>query len=129
MSKGKIVVITVIAVLAVVAVLFFGLTAPGREIWNNYTHSLYKVDEVSYETRKTVEDTARSYISSYNADVAIYQSYKGSEDENMKQYAETAKIRAIRTATTYNEYILKNSYVWQNNVPADIFRTLNVNIE
>lgn len=129
MSKGKIVVITVIAVLAVVAVLFFGLTAPGREIWNNYTHGLHKADEVSYETRKTVEDTARSYISSYNADVAIYQSYKNSEDENMKQYAETAKIRAIRTATTYNEYILKNSYVWQNNVPADIYKTLDVNIE
>lgn len=29
-------------------------------------------------------------------------------------------MRANRTAATYNEYILKNSYVWKGNVPDDI---------
>jgi hypothetical protein len=29
-------------------------------------------------------------------------------------------MRANDTAAAYNNYILKNSYVWEDNVPADI---------
>lgn len=123
------VVLSVICTICVIAVVFFGFTPSGREAWHNYWHGIKEADEISYETRKEVEDTARAYIASYNADVAIYQTYKDSENEDMRQYGETARMRAIRTATTYNEFILKNSYVWKDNVPKDIYETLNVNIE
>lgn len=129
MSRFTIVLITIVSVLAIVAIIFFGLTPVGREVWHRYTHGLNKADEVSYETRKQVEDTARSHIASYEADVAIYQAYKDAEDVNMWKYGETAKMRAIRTATTYNEFMIKNSYVWQDNIPSDIYKTLDVNIE
>lgn len=128
MSKTLTVVLSVLLTVLVVAILFFSATPAGREMWNNYTHGLKKADEVSYETRKTVEDTARSYISSYNADVAIYKMYVSSDDSEKCEYAESARMRAIRTATAYNEYILKNSYVWKDNIPTDIYKTLDVDI-
>ena len=97
-------------------------------MWNNYTHSLNKADEVDYETKKHVEDTARAMIANYNADVATYNAFKDSEVESEREYATQAKLRAIRTATSYNDYILKNSYVWEDNVPNDIAYSLEVNI-
>lgn len=30
-------------------------------------------------------------------------------------------MRANKTASIYNNYILKNDYIWQNNIPADIY--------
>lgn len=120
---------TLLCVVFVLAIIFFGFTPDGREVWHSYTHSLNKADEVSYETRKLVEDTARTQIASYEADVALYRAYKDAEDVNMRQYGETAKMRAIRTATIYNEFLIKNSYVWRDNIPADIYEKLDVNIE
>lgn len=128
MSKILMVILSTLLTIVVVAILFFSATSTGREMWNNYIHGLKKADEVSYETRKTVEDTARSYISSYNSDVAIYRMYAASADPEKREYAESARMRAIRTATAYNEYILKNSYVWKDNVPLDIYKTLDVDI-
>lgn len=29
-------------------------------------------------------------------------------------------MRANKTASTYNNYILKNSFVWDGNIPSDI---------
>ncbi len=42
----------------------------------------------------------------------------------MKMVAEQAKMRANSTAANYNNYVLKNSYRWKNNVPADIYMNL-----
>jgi len=33
-------------------------------------------------------------------------------------------MRANKTAASYNEYVLKNSFVWNGNVPADIRTSL-----
>jgi hypothetical protein len=33
-------------------------------------------------------------------------------------------IRANKTVSIYNEYILKNSYVWGGNIPSDILNKL-----
>lgn len=125
MSKsGKI-----LAVIAAIVVLFFGATAIGRTVWNTYWHDVEKADEnTSYETRKKVEDTARAYISSYNADVDIYNAYCDSDDENMRSYANSARIRAIQTANSYNEYLQKNSYVWSDNIPEDLPNSLSTDI-
>ncbi len=59
-------------------------------------------------------------IASYNSDKLIYEQYKDSESAEERGWANSAKIRANQTASTYNNYILKNSYVWKDNVPSDI---------
>ena len=125
----KNVVITILVTILVLGIIFFGFTSTGRQVWNRYIYGLEKADEVSYEKRKTVEDTARAYIASYNADVEIYHAYKESTETKMADYAEAARMRAIRTATTYNEYILKNTFVWKGNVPSDIYMKLETNIQ
>lgn len=63
-------------------------------------------------------------ISTYEADRLTYEQYKDSGDEEEQSWAEQAKMRANRTASTYNNYILENSYVWQDNVPSDIYTEL-----
>ena len=125
MSKsGKI-----LSVIAIIVVLFFGATAIGRTVWNTYWHDVEKADDnTTYENRKKVEDTARAYISSYNADVDIYNTYCNDENENMKSYAESARIRAIQTANSYNDYLQKNSYVWADNMPDDLPSSLSTDI-
>ena len=83
-------------------------------------------DRTSYDTMKKVEDTCRSMIASYKTDKATYDMYKTSDNEEKQSWAEQAKMRANKTANTYNEYILKNSYVWEGNIPEDIDRSLQI---
>ena len=77
-------------------------------------------DRTSYDTRKKVEDTCRSMRASYKTDKATYEMYKTSDNEEKQSWAEQAKMRANKTANTYNEYILKNSFVFEGNIPQDI---------
>ena len=81
-------------------------------------------DATSYETRKTVEDSCRAMVASYEADKLTWEQYKDSEKTEQQSWADQAKMRANRTASNYNNYILKNSYVWDGNVPADILAEL-----
>ena len=83
-------------------------------------------DRTSYDTMKKVEDTCRSMIASYKTDKATYDMYKESDNEEKQRWAEQANMRANKTANTYNEYILKNSYVWEGNIPEDIDRSLQI---
>ena len=126
MSKVGTIIVTIISVILIGAIIFFGFTPGGRSVWNNYTHSLEKADENQYETKKQVEDTARSMIASYKSDVATYEQYKESDNEEKQSWAEQAKMRANRTANSYNDYILKNSYVWEDNIPSDIDYSLPI---
>ena len=126
MSKVGTIIVTIISVILIGAIIFFGFTPGGKSVWNNYTHSLEKADENQYETKKQVEDTARSMIASYKSDVATYEQYKDSDNEEKQSWAEQAKMRANRTANSYNEYILKNSYVWEDNIPSDIDYSLPI---
>lgn len=126
MSKVGTIIVTIISVILIGAIIFLGFTPGGRSVWNSYTHSLEKADENQYETKKQVEDTARSMIASYKSDVATYEQYKDSDNEEKQSWAEQAKMRANRTANSYNEYILKNSYVWEDNIPSDIDYSLPI---
>lgn len=126
MSKAGTIIVTIISVILIGGIIFFGFTPGGRSVWNSYTHSLEKADENQYETKKQVEDTARSMIASYKSDVATYEQYKDSDNEEKQSWAEQAKMRANRTANSYNEYILKNSYVWEDNIPSDIDYSLPI---
>lgn len=113
--------ISVVAALLVLVALFFGATPEGRATWNNWFHDVQKVDDATrYQTRKEAEDTCRAMVASYNSDKLTYNQYSGSEDEERRSWADQAKMRANRTAATYNEYVLKNSYVWEGNIPEDI---------
>ena len=117
------------AVLLIVALIglpiFFEATPTGKALWNNWFHAVQKADDATnYETLKKVEDTCRAMIASYNADKLTYQQYKDSDNEEKQSWAEQARMRANKTASTYNNYILENSYVWQDNVPSDIYMRL-----
>lgn len=79
-------------------------------------------DSQRYERRKQVEDTARAMVASYESDKQTYLSMK---DVN-KEVSLQAKIRANSTAISYNEYILKNSFLWADNVPDDIKTKLEI---
>ena len=119
------VILSIILCLCFAFPIYFGATPSGKAIWNNWFHTVQKVDDdTNYKTRKKVEDTCRSMISSYNADKLTYEQYKDSDNEEKQEWAEQAKMRANKTASSYNNYILKNSYVWENNVPDDIHMEL-----
>ena len=83
-------------------------------------------DATNYETIKKVEDTCRNMIASYKTDLATYNQYKDNESVEKQGWAEQAKMRANKTANTYNEYILKNSFVWNGNIPQDIDSKLQI---
>ena len=115
----------IITILIVVLLIFSAVTPIGRAMWNNWFHEVQKVDDATnYKTLKKVEDTCRSMIASYNADKLTYEQYKDSDNEEKQSWAEQAKMRANKTASTYNNYILENEYVWKGNVPADIYYKL-----
>lgn len=105
--------------------IFFTCTPTGVATWNNWFHKVQEADDdTNYETLKKVEDTCRSMIASYNSDKLVYEQYKDSESDEERSWAAQAKMRANKTASSYNNYILKNNYVWKDNVPSDIYMTL-----
>ena len=118
---------SILMVVLVLAFLYWGVTPAGRAQWNNWWHDVQKVDDnTNYETRKQVEDTCRAMIASYESDKLTYMQYKDSDNEEKQSWAEQAKMRANKTAVEYNNYILKNSYVWRDNVPGDIYTRLEI---
>ena len=115
----------VVAALICVSLIFLGWgdTWLGKQV--EYVDQ--KIDDATnYETRKTVEDSCRAMIASYEADKLTYEQYKDSENDEQRSWADQAKMRANRTAANYNNYILKNSYVWSGNIPEDILAELPI---
>ena len=114
-------VLTAILITLVLMAAFFCITPVGVALRNSYGFAVQKVDDATrYETRKKVEDTCRAMIANYEADRISYEQYKQSDDAEKQGWAEQAKMRANRTAASYNEYYLKNSFVWSGAVPSDI---------
>ena len=120
MSKAE-KVLTAILITLVLMAAFFCVTPVGVALRNSYGFAVQKVDDATrYETRKKVEDACRAMIANYEADRISYEQYKQSDDAEKQGWAEQAKMRANRTAASYNEYYLKNSFVWSGAVPSDI---------
>ena len=111
-----------LALLILVLVVVSFLTKP----WSVFVHNKYEglIKEVdsatNWETLHEVEDSCRAMMSNYQADVLTYQQYCSSEIVEHRSWAEQARMRANRTAAQYNEYILKNNYVWNYGIPDDI---------
>ena len=119
------------ASLVLMGLIFFGVYISffpgGRALINNYDNTMKKVDDrTKYESRKKVEDTARASIASYKTDKATWEQYKDNKDPEKQSWAEQAKMRANKTANIYNEYMLKNSYVFEDNIPSDIAYQLEI---
>ncbi len=124
-EKTACTIVIVIMFLIVCMVLWAGTTHIGRAAWNLWFGSVQEVDDAtSYQTRKQVEDRCRAMVASYEADKLTWEQYKDSESAEQRSWADQAKMRANRTAVNYNNYILKNSYVWKGNVPKDILSEL-----
>jgi hypothetical protein len=125
MGRGNKIAIVVCTILIFLMVFFMG-TPSGRRVWNNWFFKVQKADDdTSYKTLKKVEDTCRAMIASYEADKLTYEQFKGSDNEEKQSWAEEAKMRANRTASSYNNYILENSFIWEDNIPSDIYTRLD----
>ena len=119
-------ILVICAIVFIILPIFFSATPSGKAIWNSWFYNVQKADDATnYDTLKKVEDTCRSMISSYNSDKLTYEQYKDSEDSEKKEWAEQAKMRANKTASTYNNYIIKNQYLWEQNIPNDIYIELS----
>lgn len=117
--------IIAIVLIIIGIIIFFALTPLGRSMWNKNMYAVQKTDDVTdYKTLKNVEDSCRAMISSYTSDKMIYDQYKNSTSKEKQSWSEQAKMRANQTAATYNEYMLRNSYVWMDNIPDDIKKEL-----
>lgn len=127
MAKFFTALLCVVLVLVIGLSVFFRYVPAGRAMWLNYTHTIQKVeDRFSYETRKQVEDDCRAMIANYEADKLTWETYKDNTSAERQDYALAAKARANRTASMYNEFILKNSYVFEGNIPLDIVSELPI---
>ena len=115
--------LTVLGAVVLTAIVFAGW----GNTWfaNKVDYVNQKIDDATnYETRKDVEDSCRAMVASYEADKLTWEQYKDSDSSEQRSWADQAKMRANRTAANYNNYILKNSYVWSGNVPDDILSEL-----
>lgn len=120
MSKPEKALTALLVALALVTA-FFCFTPEGVALRNRYGFAVQKADDATrYETRKKVEDTCRAMAANYEADRVSYEQYKDSADPEKQGWAEQVRMRANRTAASYNEYYLKNSFVWSGAVPSDI---------
>lgn len=124
-KTGAFILCIFVVLLLVVAPIFFGATPAGKALWNSWFFTVQKADDATnYETRKQVEDSCRAMMASYTSDKLTYEQYKDSDNVEKQSWAEQARMRANKTAASYNEYILKNSFVWDGNVPTDIEESL-----
>ena len=124
MNQYKNLITFVLAMILLVFVLW-AVTPTGRARVNEYFFGIQKADDATrYTTQKKVEDTCRAAIASYTSDKLIYEQYKDNDNPEKQSWAEQARIRANKTAASYNEYVLKNSFVWAGSIPADIQKEL-----
>lgn len=115
-------IIAVFLILLIIILVIFVVPAEETTLWNKVIYSVKKADDATnYDKIKQVEDTCRAMISNYKAYAMQYEMYKDSEDDfEIQMYANPAKIEANNIAVEYNNYILKNSFIWKENVPEDI---------
>jgi hypothetical protein len=114
-----------IAIIALILALLIVGAATMTGAFNEWIYDIRKADDrTNYETIKKVEDTCRAMIASYNTDKLTYEQYITSDNDEKVGWAEQAKMRANKTASTYNNYILENSFLWEDNIPKDIAHEL-----
>ena len=119
--------IAIVAFLALAAISFsvyINYVPSGIEWWTEYQATRDKAGEDTYENKKQVEDEARALIVSYESNLmqyteAIDQCAANSESAYCSM-AITYKTRTNNAAIRFNEYMLLNTFVWEENIPDDI---------
>ena len=128
MTKSEKLIALIVAIVLIAGIgsgIFFGATHVGKATWNLWFGSIQKVDDATnYETLKKVEDTCRAMIASYETDRLTWEQYKSSNDEEKVGWAEQAKMRANKTAASYNNYDIVGIGNSENGWIADINNTL-----
>lgn len=119
MSKGQIVLASILGVLIVV-VLFF--QAPNiHRFFNNWRFGIQEAhDQTDYATLRRVEDTARAMVASFEADRLQWEQFRDSDVQEERNWANGAMMRANRTASSFNNFMRENSFVWAYGIPSDI---------
>lgn len=113
--------------IAIGIVLAFLATPAGVVLVNSYNSNMQRADDLTnYKTKKEVEDSCRALMVSYQNDRLIWEQYKDSKKPEEITWANSAKMRANKAAVTYNEYFLKNRYVFKNNIPEDLGEELEI---
>lgn len=121
MSKTQSFILGIVAAICLILVFWGVFTPSGRAHFNKYDATIEDADyNTKYKNTREIEETLRSYVASYEADKIIYETNKDAEDKESAALATAAKNRANRTAATYNQFYLKNSYIWEDNIPDDI---------
>lgn len=125
MKKYAIGICVILFVAIIFGCIYVSYVPAGVALKNKVLHGAQVTeDATSYEALKKVEDTCRAMIASYESDKLTYEQFKASESKEEQSWASQAKLRANKTAASYNNYILSNSYVWAGNVPDDIKQEL-----
>lgn len=109
-------------IIGALVIVILVVAAPDiRRAYNNWRHGVNVAhDETDYETLRSVENTARAMISSWNADRNRWLLYNESDDATQQEWASQARMRANNTASTFNNFILENNYIWRHGVPEDL---------
>ena len=108
--------IVLFVVIVVAIVIYFSNTT------NNNT-SLEEPTTIIQHSKETVEENLLSLIDLYRENFIIFSENKSINND----IAEKARIRAKLTAKYYNEYIKKNSYLWEDNeLPEEIVNSLTI---
>lgn len=108
-------------------VLAFLATPAGVILINSHAGIMKRADDLTnYRTKKEVEDSCRALMVSYQNDRLIYEQFKDSEKPEEVTWANSAKMRANKSAVTYNEYYLKNRFVFSGNIPEDLKEELEI---
>ena len=121
MSDNYIKIFICLAMLLVLLWVGYVVSPEIRTGFNKLGANVQMADDSSrYEAMKKVEDSCRAMIAQYNSDKLTYEQYAGSSSKEERGWAEQARMRANRTASTYNNYVLQNKFVWHDNIPDDL---------
>lgn len=117
-----------ILVLLIVFITVMGIVLSKSGVFDAFLGQTQKIAMTqAKESKKTcVADTCRAMMTSYSIDKRMYINYSVSEDEDRRSWGEQARLRANATAAEYNEYMLKNSHVFEGAIPDDIANYLEL---
>ena len=110
-------------------VVIFDWAAPITRAINNWRHEIQVAhDETDYDTLRSVENTARATIATWEADRMRWFQYHDSENERERNWASGARMRANTGASTFNNFMRANNYVWAAGIPDDLPERLPMDI-
>lgn len=120
--------VIIIAIAGIGFTIYINYVPAGIEWWTEYQATREKAGEDTYENKKKVEDAARALIVSYESNLQDYEDAvelcAANSESAYCSLKVTYKSRVNDAAIRFNEYMLENSFIWEDNIPEDIDREL-----